>query len=306
MSDGIDEPAAGAAQTAPGSEEVSVAAKHWDVRAVQMREGRDHWEGHPLVQAAMAGYRDGADLLGFLVNQLPPAPQRGVSLGVGTAASELALLERGAIGKLDLYDAAGALIASGRETAAEAGLSGRALFHVGDLNELELEPGAFDVVIWLSALHHVSALEHALEQCYRALRPGGLFFAHEYVGPNRFAFPAEHVDLARTIYRTLDPSLCSSWPALPVPDPVEVASVDPTESVRSEEIIDAVRHRFPSARVISYEACLTIIMWYGLNHDALYESERGFDLVRWLLDVDANLVRSGRLWSYQALLLANK
>jgi hypothetical protein len=59
-----------------------------------------------------------------------------------------------------------------------------------------------------------------------------------------------------------------------------------------------------AARLI--QGCLTLILWYGLNHDALYDRLGGHELVRWLLEVDQALVRAGRLPSYHAELVARK
>lgn len=131
-------------------------------------------------------------------------------------------------------------------------------------------------------------------------------YAQEYVGPNRFAFPPDHVDLARQIYRTLDPALRCGLADLPVPDPLAVAAADPTESIRSQEIIGACRRVFPATQVISEDVCLTLILWYGLNHNSLYETDAGRDLVRWVLQIDQSLVQAGRLPTYHAEIVSRK
>jgi SAM-dependent methyltransferase len=306
MAEGVNEPNTASSGGGLSDELLRATSEYWGARAIELGESRDHWEGHPLVEAAMASRRGARSLTDCLVDHLPPGARRGVGLGVGKASFELDLLKRGAIRELDLYDAGQTLLESAREAAVTAGIAEQVSFHVADLNMLDLEEDAYDLVIWLNSLHHVVALDRVLEQCHQALRPGGLFFAHEYVGPDRFAFPEEHVDLARAIYRTLDPALRCPWPELPVPDPRAVAAADPTEAVRSTEIVDTVRARFANVHVVSYEACLTLIIWYGLNHDALFETSQGFDLVRWLLEVDSHMIRTKRLWTYQALLLAIK
>jgi SAM-dependent methyltransferase len=229
-----------------------------------------------------------------------------LGLGVGSASAELDLLSFGTVSSFDLHDATPELIAAARRAAAERKLAGHVRFAISDVNRLELPADTYDVITFFSSLHHVENLEHVLTQCHRALRPGGALFAREYVGPSRFAFPPDHVDFARRFYRTIRPDLRCGHPELPVPDPVAVAAADPTESIRSQEIIGVCRATFPATHVIWNDVCLTIILWYGLNHDALYESEAGHDLVQTVMEVDQALCRSGRLQSYQAEIIARK
>jgi hypothetical protein len=91
-----------------------------------------------------------------------------------------------------------------------------------------------------------------------------------------------------------------------VPDPLAVAAADPTESIRSQEIVGICRGIFPATHVISEDVCLTLILWYGLDYDALYETEAGHDLVNWLLQVDQALVQAGRLPTYHAEIYSRK
>ena len=197
------------------------------------------------------------------------------------------------------------LLGAAERAAAADGLASRVRCVVGDINAIRLEANSYDLITFVSALHHVDRLEHVLTECRSALRPGGLFYAKEYVGPSRFAFPPEHAELARTIYRSLDPRLRCPFPELPAPDPKAVEAADPTESVRSDEILRIVTRVFPHVQVFSHDVCLTVILWYGLNHEALYETTDGQALVQWLLDVDRALVRSGRLPSYYVDLIAD-
>ena len=279
---------------------------YWTTRAIEIAEGREHWEGHPIAQAVQDERRGGLGLVDFVRRHLRNEEIRGLALGVGLAQGEIDLLRTGAVASFDLYDVTPQLLERVRAKLEHESLAARARYHVADINRLELCEGAYDLVTFFNALHHIENLEHVLAQCARALRSGGILVAHEYVGPKRFRFPPEHVDLARSIYRTLDPGLRCPWPELPVPDPSAVADADPTESIRSDEIIAIAKEIFPSLQVISYDVCLTIILWYGLNHNALFETPAGCDLVRWMLEVDHGLVRSGRLSTYQALLLARK
>ena len=278
--------------------------EYWATQSASIRPRRDHWEAHPVVKSTMIERRGANGPGDWLARRLPRVPLRALSLGAGAGLFELDLVRRGVVTSFDLMDVTPQLMQSASEQAAADGFGDRVRCLTADINRVELEPASYDLVTFVSALHHVENLEHVLEQCRRAIRPGGFFFINEYVGPNRFAFPAEHVSLARAMYRTIDPRLRISLPDLPSPDPRDVVAADPTEAIRSQEILEIVPRYFPAVQVLSLDVCLTLILWYGLNHDALHDTDEGHTLVRWLLDVDRSLVRSGRLPTYHADVLA--
>jgi GT2 family glycosyltransferase/SAM-dependent methyltransferase len=292
------------APNASAGPELASTVEYWSTQSASLRPRRDHWESHPVVKAAMIERRAANGPGDWLARRLPRLPLRGLSLGAGAGLFELDLVRRGVVTSFDLMDVTPQLMQSASEKAAAEGFGDRVRCLTADINRVELEPASYDLVTFVSALHHVERLEHVLEECRRALRPGGHFFITEYVGPNRFAFPPDHLAIAQAMYRTIDPRLRLSLPNLPSPDPRDVVAADPTEAIRSEEILELVPRYFSGAQVVSLDVCLTLILWYGLNHDALHDTEDGHTLVRWLLDVDRSLVRSGRLPTYHADLLA--
>ncbi len=187
----------------------------------------------------MTARRGAATSAAWLERRLPRAPLRALSLGAGAGLFELDLISRGAVASYDLVDITPQLMERAAARAAELGFAGRIRCSTADINRIEIEPGAYDLITFVSALHHVERLEHVLDTCRKGLRPGGLFFISEYVGPNRFAFPPAHADLANEIYCSIDPRL-RTQPVMPRPNPLDVAAADPTEAIRSEEILDLV------------------------------------------------------------------
>jgi SAM-dependent methyltransferase len=289
----------------PSSEDnFARTAEFWDAKGQEVR--REHWQAHPVVQEWFLRRREGLSSMQALAKHLKTPNGRALGLGVGAASAELELVHMGAVSSYDFYDVAPRLLEAAEQAAAGAGLSDRITCRTADINRIDLPAEHYDLITFVSSLHHVERLEHVLQQCHKALRPGGLFYAQEYVGPNRFAFPADHVSLARQIYRTLDPRLLCGLPELPTPDPLAVADADPTESIRSEEVVNICRRVFPATHVVSDEICLTIIIWYGLNHESVYDTPAGHALVNWVLEADQALVRSGRLPTYQVEIFGRK
>lgn len=57
-------------------------------------------------------------------------------------------------------------------------------YRFADLNNYSWEQQEYDLVIANGALHHLNNLEGVLEGIHRVLKPGGILYACEYVGPS--------------------------------------------------------------------------------------------------------------------------
>jgi len=234
------------------------------------------------------------------------ARARALSIGCGVGLFELGLIRLGAIEHYDLYDVSPVALETALASARAFGVEDRIAIHQADINHVSLQKEDYDLVTFISSLHHVADLEQVLRRVLTALKPDGLIFASEYTGPDRFAYPKPDAAYAKRLYRALDPALKCPWPELPQPVPEDVIAADPTESIHSSEIIATVQRVFGNIELTPYGYTLTFILWWGLNHDALYETEQGREFVTTLLDLDRGLVISGALPNYFHYLSARK
>jgi ubiquinone/menaquinone biosynthesis C-methylase UbiE len=107
-------------------------------------------------------------------------------LGCDGEHHEAAWLRAGASRRLDVYDLSPHAL---RLLRAELRPWGQqASFIRADLNFVELPVEHYDVIWSSGCLHHIMNLEHLLDQVRRALRPGGLFVVHDYVGEPHMQF----------------------------------------------------------------------------------------------------------------------
>ena len=86
----------------------------------------------------------------------------------------------------------------------------------------------------------------------------------------------------------------------------EVTANDPTESAHSAEILDALKHVFPAVDVTPLYGSFAFIMFWGLNHDAIYELPEGEELVRAILMIDELMIDAGKIPPYFANIVARK
>jgi 2-polyprenyl-3-methyl-5-hydroxy-6-metoxy-1,4-benzoquinol methylase len=147
-----------------------------------------------------------------LANRMPV--DNCLSLGCGQGNLERQLARSGAFRSCDANDIATGSIHIAQARAATEGFE-QIHYQVEDLNQIILPVQYYDVVFAAGAIHHVTNLEHLLEQVGHTLRPGGLLVLNEYVGPSRFQFPARQRALINACH-TLLPNVLLSINALAV------------------------------------------------------------------------------------------
>jgi SAM-dependent methyltransferase len=174
-------------------------------------------------------------------------------LSLGCGAGDL---ERGAFGlgiceSFDAYDIAPEAIRTARDQAFQAGYGDRVRYICADLNKIEFPKEQFDICFGASALHHTKELERLIDQIHHALRPNGYFVIIEYVGPSRFQWSDKVNMLINKLLSVLPEShRLSLRDGKTIKGSIrrstveEVAQVDPSEAIRSDEILDLVERRF--------------------------------------------------------------
>jgi SAM-dependent methyltransferase len=228
----------------------------WSISPEQRaQESGWYWMAHPLVQKRInmriSGDPD-CDAYGQLVRVLAgrgrPLPiPRAVSLGCGFGALERSLTSRGIVRKVKAYDFSEAAITEARQLARQHQRR-NVTYHVADLERLALLPNSVDTVFAHQSIHHVKGLERLFSGIRKALKPGGIFHLHEFVGPSRFQWTEPQLALVNEYLSLLPPRLRrlpsgGPKPLLQRPTIDAMIAADPTEAVRSSEIL-AVLHSY--------------------------------------------------------------
>ena len=258
------------------------------------RDRRREWNAHPVV-ASWIDRRTGGPFLQWVRNAVTPVGGTMVSFGCGAAGLEIALLESGAISHLVLVDVAEEALTVARATADAAEVTDRITF-IAEAISLELVrayASTSDVVYICDALHHFADPTAILATIADALRPGGILIGRDYVGPTHFAFDAETIAHAQQLYATLPAQLRSPWPELPVPDPAAVAAFDPTEAVASASIRSALVAAFPEVAITEVGGALAHLVWYGVDHDAMFEHPDADPVIEAICARDGDLTNRG-------------
>ena len=217
------------------------ASHFWD-REVVAQEYQS-WMTHPrvrqIINAAVAGSPQAWPLDWFATWLEGRTFQRGLSIGCGAGVLERDLIARNLCGEIDGFDGSARSIHIAKEEASNAGYADRIHYSIGNFNEPRLSRGTYDIVFAHQALHHVAKLEKLFRGVLRALRPDGLFYLDEYIGPSREQWNATSFAHHRALF-DLIPERFRRVSVLPLP--IEVH--DPSEAIRSDEILRELQAGF--------------------------------------------------------------
>jgi SAM-dependent methyltransferase len=283
--------------------------------------GSVYWLGNPLVyrryQRKAAGGRDCEHWLEHVVDCYlggRSAPNRVLTVGCGDGALDRKLAAIGGFSRLDGIDLAPGAIEAARDAAHQHGLD-HLSYAVLDI-EAEDPPGApYDAIVFSSSLHHVSDLEGVLERCSRSLAEHGVLVVNEYVGPDRFALPDREREVIQAAFRLIPERYRRSlwWEntgellgSAPLPDPLEVAREDPSESVRSSEIPGQVARVFD---VLEDNPIGGTVLQFGLHTIAGHftdDDPASVEVLEMLFAIEDALIAGGEISSHFRLMVARR
>ena len=173
-------------------------------------------------------------------------------------------------------------------------------YRVLDLERDELG-GPYDAVFAHDVLHHITNLEGLYPRIHDALSPGGKFFFQEYVGPNRFQYSDARMEAINRYFRLLpdrlrlDPMTGETLWRRERLNPEKVAREDPTEAVRSEEVLPLARRVFQTEAEYSGGGGLLNPLLFGVISNFRQGNPGDDRLLQTLCGAEDRLSRSGQL-----------
>jgi SAM-dependent methyltransferase len=232
-----------------------------------------------------------------------------LTIGCGEGALERGLAGHSFATRHDAIDVAPRAVERAAAAARQAGLE-HLRYRVADADSLELEPSSYDVVLGVQAVHHIEKLEHLFRQAAIALRPGGLLFLDEFVGPSRFQWTSRQLEVVDGILSLLPERFRRSLADGRVrrrahrPTIREVRATDPSEAVRSGEIVAVLSESFEVLEVRPYGGTVLHLLLDDLAGNFVREGTVGRELLAAIADLEWALVTSGDLPSDFAVVVA--
>jgi SAM-dependent methyltransferase len=232
----------------PYDDEKTIIAK-WEQHTDYKELASATWMSSPLVRENFCRHITGnpnKEWHGWLTDIYPQLRQPNnnhlLVLGCGVALSELFLLDIGFCSTAMAIDIVPAAIESNIASASQRGYGDKVIYKASNINTITLPENQFDLLFVSHSFHHFENLEHIMAEVRKALKPGALLIIDDYVGPSRFQFPDRQFAMMNDLLHMLP----AEWLK---PDivrwPLSVfLEGDPSEAVRSEEIVPLLKDHF--------------------------------------------------------------
>lgn len=285
----------------PSSEdEAARVAEHWQHQFAKNRADNSLWTNNQIVvrhiYRLISGGSEEHWLSWFFDHYLANGVvfERSLSVCCGDGAHELGIANTCRVRFIRGFDISEGAIAQANASFEKAGIpNGSYIFEVADAGDLQLED-RFDLILSTGALHHVANLEGLLSKLAGMLGPDGYFVVLEYVGPNRFQWTDPQIGVINGILRQLDLRYLkeNSRIELGRPSMAEFMAIDPSEAVRSEDIMGLLPEYFTIEYLRNFNGTVMHPLYPLLEAQLTNANEPDFDsIVRMILWIEDFLIR---------------
>lgn len=282
--------------------ETEAARRFWDEGAPGEPENH-YWGAQPLVRRAINRRVTGDPNcwpMEWFARKFAREPLPcGLSVGCGAGLLERDVLAKGICRAVEGIDFSAEAIAQARRAAEEARLSRALHYRVRDIDALDLPRARYDIVFFHGSLHHVRSVERVLAEIREALKPGGLLYLDEYMGPSRSEWNDREWLFARSAFGAL-PECLKNRSELAIPLPLD----DPLESIRSSAIGPQTRSLFQVLEDRPYGGNILWFLFPCLDMSRLREDATG--ALSRLIALEDHLLEQGWVESYFRLIVARK
>jgi SAM-dependent methyltransferase len=221
---------------------------------------------------------------------------RVLVLGCGEGWLERAIASWPFVERIDAVD-----LSSEAIERAKAQAPPKVTYAVRDLNRDTLEENAYDVVVAHMILHHVENLEHALAHIERAMKRDATLIVNEYAGPKRFQFSDDVLSRINALMTCLPARLRRSAleaktyekkerPALQL-----MIDLDPSEAVRSDELVPMIGERFEIMERRGVGGTLLQHLLYDIVQNFRFEAPKERAMIELMCEYEAMLIDRGAI-----------
>lgn len=293
-------------------ERLSAEGQKWGRHlAIEASREMHAWLDHPSISAhyASRGLIDGLSWRRWVVRHFGGPANRSMELGCGSASVSKQLFSVGSAREIEGMDASAERIQEAEKQRASVQAPGG--FVAGDVNEVSLEPGRYDLIVSAHSFHHFVELERIMEQVHCALTPRGLFILEEFVGPTQFQWTNAQIETTKSLmalipehFRLLRWGTVKPYEGRPTVEDVVAAS--PFESIRSAEIVPLFERSFRLLHRRNLGGTIQHLLYNGIIHNFLPGEPEAEGILSGIWQAEDGLVDAGLLPSDFQLLVGQR
>jgi len=239
----------------------------------------------------------------FFESRLPVAHMASIGCGTGDLERHLARLN--AFTRCHAFDISPTAIDVARQKAIQENIASIE-YAVRDVNEFEWPTNLYDAVWFNGSLHHVDKLEYVCMQATQSLKPEGFLFFNEYIGPSRFDFTDRQKAVIEIVFdlipKQFRKSFLPNYPyaimqSAPIPNPDKVYAADPSEAVRSDEIMPVLQQYFEIVEYNEMGGSILQFLLSGIAGNFRSDSSDSMKLLSMLFAIEDTLIEIGDIQS---------
>jgi SAM-dependent methyltransferase len=220
-------------------------------------------------------------------------PRTGLALGCGEMKGEYNFFKRNKVVEVDAYD----VDAESRSRFFKNTYDGEIPtinYHIADVNQLQVEPGKFDLIYIQHAYHHFEALEHVTDQLRQGLSDRGLIIMADYIGANYLQRTPKQRKFCSELWSKLPERLRIDGQGR-VRDKIHIPDkkgLSPYEAIRSEEMLGILQSRLKTLHFFGYGGVAWPIV-NGFAHNYNVDDPEDLDILQMIWDLDQSTKNDG-------------
>ena len=169
------------------------------------------------------------------------------------------------------------------------------------------------MVFGIQSIHHITELEHVFAEVDKSLKPGGYFFLNEFIGPTQFQWTDYQLDCINAILKILPKKYrINKQDSSKIKDNVvrqtvkELESIDPSEAIRSAEILPLLNEFFTIKEKIDLGGTILHLLLQDIAGNFDYNNPDDIKMLEMLFIIEDTLMETGELQSDFAVIIAQK
>lgn len=279
-------------------------SSHWDYKVNKDRTRkipRVFWE-HPYMERKIDSLYGNKNFINYIFDAHLKEKNglRAASIGCGNGKNEISIAtlgsETGTFSEIYGIDLSPASIEIAKSTAAEYNLDNICSFSVNSVEDAPFEPGSLDAIFCFSSLHHFSNLPSRVKDIAKWLKPGGLIFAHEYVGARRHQYSSHQISAIKTFFNLIpaeyrkDHHTGKVRKSIAFPGSLLMRLYDPSETIESDEIIPAFYDTFDVIDRVNEYGSLLFFALKDIIHNFDENDRKSIDILDSISAAEMNLI----------------